>query len=143
MNIHTIGHSNRKIGEFIDVLRLYEIETVVDVRRFPVSKFSHFDKKNLAEHLPKSGINYFHLENLGGYRGSYIRHMKSKTWKDSFERLKVMALKSSTVIMCAEKLPWKCHRRFIALKLQEQGWQVIHILNHKTWIDSRRLSEFK
>ena len=73
MKIYTLGTSNRPLNEFLEILRKYQIETVVDVRHFPTSKlFPHFKKENLEKFLKESGIEYYHLEKLGGYRkGGY------------------------------------------------------------------------
>jgi uncharacterized protein (DUF488 family) len=133
MEIYSIGHSNRHEEDFINLLKRYGIEIVIDVRRFPTSKYVVYKKENLAELLKKNGIEYIHLENLGGYRGGYEMWMCSKEWKRDYERLKEIARSRKTAIMCAEKLPFRCHRRYIAKKLAAEGWKVIHIINERVW----------
>ncbi len=133
MEIYSIGHSNRHIEEFINLLKEYGIEIVIDVRRFPTSKYAAYKKENLAELLKKNGIEYIHLEKLGGYRGSYEKWMHGKEWKKDYERLKEMAMNKRAAIMCAEKLPFRCHRRYIARKLAADGWRVIHIIDGRVW----------
>lgn len=131
--IYSIGHSNRNIEEFIDLLNKYGIEIVVDVRRFPTSKIVAYRKENLEKILAEAGISYIHLEGLGGFRGGYEKWMSNEEWKNAYERLKEMAMKSRTAILCSEKLPFRCHRRYIARKLFSEGWRVVHIINDKTW----------
>ncbi len=133
MKIYSIGHSNRREEDFINLLKQYRIEIVIDVRRFPTSKYVTYKKENLTELLKKNGIEYVHLENLGGYRGGYEKWMCSKEWKRDYERLKEIAMNKRAAIMCAEKLPFRCHRRYIARKLAADGWKVIHIINEKVW----------
>lgn len=133
MQIYSIGHSNRDIEEFINLLKKFGIEVVVDVRRFPVSKFSCYNKENLKEVLEKNGIKYVHFENLGGYRGGYEKWMLTHQWRDAYNELKEMALNKKVAIMCAEKYPFRCHRRYIARQLIKEKWEVLHIINDRTW----------
>ncbi len=141
MKIYTIGTSNRSIEEFIDLLKNYKIESVVDVRRFPTSKFSHFKKENLEKYLADKGIKYIYLGDLlGGYRKeSYEKYMESDEFKRGLHILEKIAEKGNAVIMCCEKFPWRCHRRFIVKKLALLGMEVIHIIEKdKTWETSNQ-----
>ena len=131
--IYSIGHSNRSIKEFLELLKKYEIEVIIDVRRFSTSKIKEYKKENLEKYLNENGIDYIHLKNLGGFRGGYDVWMESHEWKNEFKILKEMAMKKKTAFLCAEKFPFHCHRRYIAKKLFTEGWRVIHILNEKTW----------
>ena len=134
MKIYTIGHSNRSIDEFIQLLKQYEIKCIVDVRRFPTSKFEEYKKENLEAILNRNGIKYFHLANLGGFRGGYEKWMLSKEWKETYQKLKEIASNCIVAILCAEKLPFKCHRRYIARALKKDGWEVLHIISQdRVW----------
>ncbi|MBC7074447.1 DUF488 domain-containing protein [Candidatus Parcubacteria bacterium] len=132
----TLGTSNRTLEEFFEILKLNKIESVVDVRRWPSSKlFPHFEKQNLKNFLEKQGINYYHLEKLGGFReNGYQNYTKTKEFQEGLKELIKILSKSKTAIICAEKLPWKCHRAFIAQKLNEKKIKVFHIINkEKIW----------
>lgn len=131
--IYSIGHSNREIKEFISLLKKYGIEIVIDVRRFPTSKFEEYKKENLSKVLKENGIKYLHLEALGGYRGGYEKWMESNEWKEAYEKLKKLAMKKTIAIMCAEKFPFRCHRRYIAKRLVNENLQVVHIINDRVW----------
>ncbi|MDI6850720.1 MAG: DUF488 domain-containing protein [bacterium] len=125
----TIGHSNRTMEEFIKILKETGVEIVVDVRRFPKSKFEHFNRENLEISLKEVGIEYYYLgDKLGGFRkGGYENYTKTKDFEEGIGILTEIARKKLTAIMCAEKLFFRCHRRFIARKLEEMGFEVIHL----------------
>jgi len=134
--IYTIGTSTRNIEEFISLCRKFKLQTIVDVRRFPTSKFDHFKKDNLVLYLQKWAIKYFYLGDvLGGFREKgYEKYTCTPEFTKGIEKLKQIASKFTTAFMCAEKFPWRCHRRFIALKFVQIGWRVIHILDEeRTW----------
>jgi uncharacterized protein (DUF488 family) len=128
--IFTLGTSNRDQKEFLEILKEYKIEAVVDVRRFPFSKFfPHFKKENLEKILKKNKIEYFHFENLGGFRkGGYENYLKTKKFKEALKNLIEISKFKNLVILCAEKFPWKCHRRFICQQLEKRKIEVFHIL---------------
>lgn len=120
---------------FIDLLKNYEINAVADVRRFPTSKkYPHFERYNLQSELETNKINYFWLgEFLGGYRkGGYQLYMQSEFFSQGIHELITLAKKQTTTFMCAEKLFFRCHRRFISDHLLQLGWEVIHIFDEKT-----------
>uniref|UniRef100_A0A7V3ZZQ5 DUF488 domain-containing protein n=2 Tax=candidate division WOR-3 bacterium TaxID=2052148 RepID=A0A7V3ZZQ5_UNCW3 len=127
--IFTVGHSNRAVEDFIRILREAGVEAVVDVRRFPRSKFEHFNRENLESILKKNGIDYYYLgEKLGGFRkGGYENYTKTEEFEKGIEELIKIAQEKLTAIMCAEKLFFRCHRRFIAKRLEELGFEVIHL----------------
>lgn len=134
--IYTIGSSNRTLEEFISLCKEFKLRAVVDVRRFPVSKFDHFKKDNLTSHLQEGGVEYFYLGNvLGGFREKgYEEHSSTPEFLGAIERLEAIASEVTTAFMCAERLPWRCHRNIIASKLRKNGWRVIHILDkERTW----------
>ncbi|HET6246068.1 MAG TPA: HVA1 family protein [Tepidisphaeraceae bacterium] len=145
LTIWTIGHSNRSIEEFIDLLRENQIEILVDVRHFPGSRsFPHFNKPQLARALSKAGIRYEHLVDLGGrrrvqrdshntlwrnasFRG-YADYMETPPFRDAFDRLLEIARTGRAAIMCSEVLWWRCHRSMIADALKARGVRVLHIM---------------
>ncbi|MHC1586714.1 MAG: DUF488 domain-containing protein [Candidatus Hecatellaceae archaeon] len=140
ITLYTYGHSTRSLEEFIQTLKALKVEVAVDVRRFPGSKkYPHFSREVLAEELPKAGIRYVWLgELLGGYRpGGYQNYMRTKTFKEGFQRLVKMAGEARTVVFCSEALWFRCHRRFLADRLTKLGFQVYHVY------DAKRLSLHK
>lgn len=134
--IFTLGTSNRKIDEFLEILNFYQIERVIDVRRWPTSRlFPHFSKENLKKFLEKDGKEYYHLENLGGFRwGGYENYIKTKEFKKGLKNLIKIGQEKQSVIICAERFPWKCHRAFIAQELEKNGIKVFHLIEKdKIW----------
>ena len=154
LKIYTLGTSNRSIKEFLEILKSYQIQTVIDVRRWPTSKwFEHFKKENLEKILSENNIKYLHFEKLGGYRsGGYEDYTKTKEFKEALKELiKIVyppqilkkfgrARNKNLAIICAEKLPWKCHRAYIARELERdppatlppkrapKKFEIIHII---------------
>ncbi len=137
-SLWTLGTSTRSAHEFMRILKAFGLGTISDVRHFPVSRrFPHFAKEALREFLEGNGIRYVWLgETLGGYRkGGYEAHMRTEEFRQGIESLCKVATSSRTAILCAEILPWKCHRRHIARVMEGRGWQVTHILDElRTWI---------
>ena len=111
IKIYTLGTSNCSIDDFLEILKSYQIQTVIDVRRWPTSKwFEHFKKENLEKTLPENNIQYLHFEKLGGYRtGGYEEYIKTKEFKEALEELLKISESQNTVLICAEKLPWTPH----------------------------------
>jgi uncharacterized protein (DUF488 family) len=126
--IYTIGYGNRKIEDFLNLLKRFEIEVVLDVRRFPTSKRPEFVKENLQRILSGAGVDYVHLRGLGGYRGGYHKHMKTAEFKRDFQKLLELAGVKRAVIMCLEESPSGCHRRHLVPKLRRRRWRVLHII---------------
>lgn len=136
MIIYTLGTSNRTQEEFLEILKFYKIKAVADVRRWATSqRFPHFKKENLMKILPENNISYYHFEELGGYRReNYENYMKTSDFKMALEKLIRIGEKELTCIICAEKFPWRCHRRFISKALEEKGIEVLHIIEKsKIW----------
>lgn len=130
--IYSIGHSNLSLDQLFDLLQLYEIEAIADVRRFPTSKkYPHFQRSNLQTELEENSIKYSWLgELLGGYRKSgYQSYMKSESFLKGIEKLIEMAQSQKTAFLCAEKLFLRCYRRFISDYLFQSGWKIIHIFD--------------
>jgi len=134
--IYTLGTSNRSAEEFLGLLRRLEVEVVVDVRRFPTSQFDHFKREELSRLLEGEGFGYVYLgEELGGYRrGGYESHLESEDFREGLGRLMGLARERRVVILCAERLPWRCHRRFIGRELEKQEFRVSHVIDEqRTW----------
>ena len=129
----SLGTSNRTQEEFIRLLTNNQIELVVDVRRFPTSRFNYFRQSELIPLLQKAGITYVYLgDKLGGYRrGGYQAFLNTTDFKQGLQGLEEELARKAGVILCAERLPWRCHRRFIAAELERKGWQIRHILDEK------------
>ncbi len=130
--IFTIGHSTRPLKDFVGLLRDHGVDVLVDVRRFPRSgRHPHFDREALAPALRSAGIRYLWLgEYLGGYRpGGYQRWMAGQQFRRGLEFIESIAARRRVAIMCAEKLFFRCHRRFIADALVARGWHVLHIID--------------
>jgi uncharacterized protein (DUF488 family) len=145
-NIWTIGHSNRQLGEFVALLSEEGTEAVADVRRFPGSRrCPHFGRGALDAALDEIGVSYRHFPELGGRRSKRIASSPNTGWRveafsayadytlsrefgDAFYGLLELAQRKRTAIMCAESLPWRCHRRLIADQFVIRGWRVLDIL---------------
>src|SRR2546425_6850769 len=156
--IWTIGHSTRSLGEFVVLLGEHRVQFLADIRRFPTSQRVPWTAKaSLAKALSEGGIGYEHFEDLGGFRkplpGSvntawrnlgfrgYADYMASTEFSGALNRLIVVAAERRTAIMCAEAVPWKCHRSLLSDALLVHGVRVIHILSPgKT--DDHRLTAF-
>jgi uncharacterized protein (DUF488 family) len=131
LTIWTIGHGKRSINVFIELLKEFGIQVLVDVRSFPTSKVEHFKRENMEKWLPESGIEYFWLgRELGGYRkGGYKAYMRTKMFREGIKRLLEIASQKRTCIMCMEPNPKYCHRRFISAHLEKKGDNVFHIIS--------------
>ncbi|MEM3577729.1 MAG: DUF488 domain-containing protein [Candidatus Bathyarchaeia archaeon] len=129
--VWTIGHSNRSINVFLELLKDQGIQVLVDVRRFPTSKVEHFKRENMDKWLAENGIEYVWLgRELGGYRrGGYETYMRTKLFKEGISRLLEIASQKKTCIMCMEPNPKYCHRRFISAHLERKGVKVFHIIS--------------
>lgn len=139
MRLWTIGHSTRPLDELIALLKQHDIQVLIDVRHFPMSRHNpQFNRQVLEQELPKHNIEYIWLENLGGYRtDGYSKYMRTKNYRNALAELISIAKRGGTAIMCAELLFFKCHRRYIANSLANKGYKVVHI------IDSERTYEHK
>ena len=144
MRVYTIGHSTRSTEELIALLREHGIVRLADIRRYPASRrFPHFTREALARALGERRIEYVHLPELGGRRtaaaaGSpntalrneqfraYADHMASGEFRRAVDGL--VALEGRTAVMCAEAVPWRCHRNLLSDDLLRRGVEVVHIL---------------
>lgn len=146
--LYTIGHSTRSLDEFLALLRAHGIARLVDVRRFPGSRrYPHFARDALASSLATAGVEYVHEAELGGRREAaasesspnrawrsasfraYADHMASPSFKAALARVLAAAAERPTAVMCAEAVPWRCHRQLIADAAVARGWRVVHIMD--------------
>jgi uncharacterized protein (DUF488 family) len=142
--VWTVGHSTRTAGQFVEVLAAYDIELVVDVRRFAGSRrMPQFGAASLEALLAESGILYHAIPELGGRRRpdpasrnvgwrhpafrAYADHVASEEFADGLDQLLAAAGGLRAAVMCAELLWWRCHRRIIADVLTSLGIHVVHI----------------
>jgi len=143
--IYSIGHSTRADQEFIELLRLHGIATLADIRTIPGSRRNpQFNREQLSEALQRAGIRYVHLPRLGGLRKSIGETSPNKAWRnasfrgyadymltDDFERglteLLELAKQERLAMMCAEAVPWRCHRSLVSDALLARGRTVMHI----------------
>jgi uncharacterized protein (DUF488 family) len=143
--VFTIGHSTRSLDDLVTLLRENGVAAVADVRRFPRSRrHPHFDDEALARSLPEHGIAYVPMKSLGGRRrpakGSpntgwrvggfqaYADFMLTPAFEEALAALEAEAEVRPTAIMCAEAVPWRCHRRLIADALVVRGHEVVDIV---------------
>ncbi len=135
--IFTLGTDRRSEEDFIELLLAFNIETVLDIRRFPKSKITIFIKENLEKLLQREGINYHFLgKELGGFRkGGYEAYTTTDEFRSGIDMIEKIAANKIAVIICAERFPWKCHRKWVARELKRRGWEVEHIIDKgKVWI---------
>ena len=158
ITVWTLGHSTRSFDEFLALLEENHIQLLVDVRHFPTSKRVPWAAKaSLAEALRDHRIGYEHFVDLGGYRKArsdsvntswrnssfrgYADHMASPGFAAALDRLLALAAESRAAIMCAEAVPWKCHRSLLSDALLARGVRVVDILSpEKT--EEHRLTKF-
>ncbi|HJV65518.1 MAG TPA: DUF488 domain-containing protein [Geomonas sp.] len=147
LTIYTMGHSTHDLDSFIELLRLYRIEEVVDVRTIPRSRHNpQFNKESLSPFLRVRRIKYLHLKELGGLRRhvkddprnagwlnasfrGFADYMQTGDFREGLEILLRVARQRTTVIMCAEAVPWRCHRSLIGDALSVRGIEVIDIIS--------------
>ena len=154
--IYTIGHSTRELGEFLGLLTAHRVTQVMDVRRYPGSRrHPQFVRDALATALQAIGVAYHHEPELGGRRAArrdsantawrsagfrgYADYMETPAFEHALARLREVARARPTAILCAEAVPWRCHRHLIADALLARGEDVSHILS-ATRVDPHRLS---
>lgn len=147
--IYTVGHSTRTIGEFITLLQEYGIEKIIDVRKIAKSRHNpQYSEDNLGESLKEHAISYKRMEGLGGLRHTtgtsvnqgwrnrsfrgYADYMQTSEFVQSIAELIERAKEKPTAIMCAEAVPWRCHRSLIGDALVIRGIRVEDILSEKS-----------
>ena len=135
--IYTLGTDRRSEEDFTEILHAYNIQSLIDVRSLPKSKLPIFIKENLEELLVREGIEYHFLgKELGGFRkGGYAAYASTHDFSKGVDLLESIALIKPSVIICAERFPWKCHRKWISRELRKREWEVDHIIDKgKLWI---------
>jgi uncharacterized protein (DUF488 family) len=143
--LYTIGHSTRSLDELVSALHAHDIETLVDIRAFPMSRrLPHFNREPLERSLPEQGIRYVWIKALGGYRkatrkdsphtalrNASFRNYADYTLTPEFERAAAELLQianvSRTAYMCAERVYFRCHRMIVSDWLVAHGHDVLHI----------------
>jgi uncharacterized protein (DUF488 family) len=150
--VFTVGHSTLPIERFVAVLAAYGIERLADVRTVPRSRRNpQFNADALAESLHDAGIDYVPLAALGGLRKpsadspntgwrnasfrGYADYMQTEQFAHGLARLCELAGERRTVIMCAEAVPWRCHRSLVADALAVRGIPVVEILSETSYRD--------
>ena len=140
--ILTIGHSTRSLDEFVGLLTHHRVTVLIDVRTVPASRrMPHFAKSALERSLPQRGVRYKHMPELGGLRKpkldsinmgwrnvsfrGYADYMQTDEFWAGIDRL--MNLPSRPAVMCAEAVPWRCHRSLVSDALTIRGVEVRHI----------------
>jgi uncharacterized protein (DUF488 family) len=136
--IYTIGHSTRAIAEFIRLIKAHGVQRVIDVRTIPRSRHNpQFNREQLSAALHSARIHYRHMSGLGGLRHAqrdsanagwrnasfrgYADYMQTSAFKESLARCIDLAKHERVVLMCAEAVPWRCHRSLIADALLIRG----------------------
>jgi uncharacterized protein (DUF488 family) len=146
--VFTVGHSNRSLAGFLAILKAHRIDRILDVRRYPVSrKWPHFDAGPLAKALEEVGIGYTGLPELGGrrkprpdsrhraWRQEAFRGYADFTETAEFEAGLARVLESAggpegrPALMCAEAVPWRCHRSLVADALVARGIEVVDVMS--------------
>jgi uncharacterized protein (DUF488 family) len=142
----TVGHSTHPIEEFTRMLAAHGVETLVDVRTIPRSRHNpQFNRETLSDSLQAAGVEYIHMEGLGGLRHArrdsvntgwknlsfrgFADYMQTPEFAVALERLIQLSRVRTAAIMCSEVLPWRCHRSLIADALSVRGIPVEHIMS--------------
>lgn len=157
--IYTIGHSTRALDELVALLREHGVRRLADIRRYPGSRrYPHFSRDALEVSLPERGIEYVHIPELGGRRRSsgnspnmalrneqlraYADYMASAEFREAVagllgcsvtQQLSTPVTQHPTAVMCAEAVPWRCHRNLLSDDLVRRGCEVVHILGPGAW----------
>jgi uncharacterized protein (DUF488 family) len=146
MRLYTIGHSTRTLDDLVEALRSFGVLMLVDIRTVPRSRHTpQFNREELARRLPRRGIRYRHLPGLGGLRKprpdsantawrnasfrGFADYMRTPECSAALHELRTLAEEAGpTAVMCAEAVPWRCHRSLVADALTAGGDTVLHIM---------------
>jgi uncharacterized protein (DUF488 family) len=155
--IYTIGHSTRTLDELVAALQGHGITALVDIRSYPMSRrLPHFNRESLEQELPRCGIAYVWMKELGGRRKkmrddspntglrnesfrNYADYMMTPEFADGVARLLEMAERGKTAIMCAERVYFQCHRMLVSDYLTAHGHTVLHIDDEKRPVRPHKL----
>jgi len=146
LTIFTIGHSTRPIAEFIGLLHEHGVGRIIDIRTIPKSRHNpQFNADVLAASLRTARIRYRHLKSLGGLRHprrdsvnlawrnpsfrGYADYMQTPEFEAGLDRAIELAAKTPSALMCAEAVPWRCHRSLVADALVARGFRVLEIIS--------------
>ena len=157
LTVFTIGHSTRTLEEFVELLKTYGVTLLVDVRSVPRSRHNpQFNKETLPNSLKIYNIKYIHMPDIGGLRHpkrdsinlawknssfrGYADYMQTQEFTDNLLKIVALARENCLALMCAEALPWRCHRSLISDALVARHVKVQHILS-KTSCLNHELSE--
>jgi uncharacterized protein (DUF488 family) len=147
--IFTVGHSTHPIEEFVDLLGAHGVSQLVDIRTIAKSRHNpQFWEEAMRESLPENGIAYQRLESLGGLRPTtkdspngewknksfrgYADYMQTDAFEAGLAELLALSQKKPTAIMCAEAVPWRCHRSLVGDALIVRGVEVLDIMTPKS-----------
>lgn len=143
--LYTIGHSTRTLAELVSALKAHGIETLVDIRAFPISRrLPHFNRESLEAELAKQGVHYVWMKALGGYRKAtrkyspntglrnasfrnYADYTLTPEFQQAMSELLQLSEQSRTAYMCAERVYFRCHRMIVSDWLVAHGHEVLHI----------------
>ena len=154
----TIGHSNRPVEEFLDILTAHRVKLLVDIRTVPKSRHNpQFNKESLPDSLRSAGIDYLHMPGLGGLRHprkdstntgwrnphfrGYADYMQTPEFARNLNELIELEHRERVAIMCAEAVPWRCHRSLVADALTARDVPVFHIMS-ATQANPHKLTAF-
>jgi uncharacterized protein (DUF488 family) len=144
-HLYTVGHSTRSIDELVAALQAHSIQTLVDIRAFPMSRrLPQFNRESLEKSLPAAGISYVWMKALGGYRKksredsphiglrnasfrNYADYMLTAEFEHAMAELVALAEAGPTAYMCAERVYSRCHRMLVSDWLVAHGHEVMHI----------------
>ena len=147
--LYTIGHSTRSLEELLEALNTHQIQTLVDIRAFPMSRrLPQFNRDSLEQTLPAAGIRYLWMKALGGYRKkvldetphialrnnsfrNYADYMLTPEFEQAISELVALAENTRTAYMCAERVYFRCHRMLVSDWLVAHGHEVSHIDDEK------------
>jgi uncharacterized protein (DUF488 family) len=144
--VHTVGHSTRSLEQLVEALRNHGVDLLVDIRGIPRSRHTpQFNSEELEADLPRHGLGYVHLPDLGGRRRTraespntgwrnesfrgYADHMQTDVFQAGLRELVLLADRWRPAIMCAEAVPWRCHRSLVGDALLVKGVRVVDIFD--------------
>ena len=148
LTVYTVGHSTRELNEFVELLRSYGIKRLVDIRTIPRSRHNpQFNQDTLGKYLRNRRIGYRHMKKLGGLRHAradspnigwhnpsfrgFADYMQTPDFVAALAKLVALAREKPTAIMCAEAVPWRCHRSLIGDALVVRGVDIMDIYSLK------------
>jgi len=156
--LYTVGHSTRSLDELTEMLRAFGVTILIDIRTVPRSRTNpQFNRETLPRSLERSGLRYMHVAELGGLRRprpdssnqgwrnlsfrGYADHMQSEEFEAGLSQLWAAGVNQTLALMCAEAVPWRCHRSLVADALMARGAEVLEIASAKR-ATPHRLTKF-